>query len=146
MRYYIHSRSFLQIKCKMNVFSLLFFYPVYRFSSLSLSQHNESIQRFKGNKKQPLNYYIISDTNVSIFDVFFCFFPFIPVTTKKTQTYFRAKNGWYWFLHYLQTNVVFFLVYCRNQQRNYNWHHRLLVSKWMKMVANTKEATNAGYK
>ena len=80
-------------------------------------------------KKEAPNYYIISDTNVSIFYVIF-FPPFHnsfqqQTETKKTQAHFYAEI---WFFFCITCEHLFLCTQSIvNQQRNYDWSHRLLL-------------------
>lgn len=116
----------------MNFFSLLFLSCIsfFIFVALATQWINSTLQREKTAFK------LLHHIRYKCFNFWRFFLPSIHSCNKKNSNPFLCGE-WLVLVFALPANQLFF-VYCRNQQRNYNWHHRLLVSKWMKMVARKK--------
>lgn len=102
-------------QCVFFSFATFFRFTVMLFISialtLSLSLAKQCINSTM--KKEAPNYYIISDTNVSIFYVIFSSISqFIPTTngdTKKLKPIFMRRSGF--FLHYLRTSLFVYTIH-----------------------------------
>lgn len=125
IRYYLHSRSFLQIKCRMKCGTEIFFF-CYSFSTslfifVTLVTQNTSILQWQKKGTKLLHHIWYKCFN---FPCFLLCNKFISVTTKN-QT--QCSD----FVFALPANMCVCVCVCTqfivNQQRNYDWAHRLLL-------------------